>query len=224
MMTPGHASDTPSSKRSQKAIAKVEPDLKAALKAKGLRFGAPVFMRIFKEESELEVWVQNGERFDLFRVYPICTYSGALGPKQKTGDEQAPEGFYYVPPSRMNPHSRFHLSFNLGYPNTYDRAHKRTGSYLMVHGNCVSIGCYAMTDEKIEEIYALADAALREGQTYFRVHAFPFRMTDANMQRHRDSDWYDFWLNLKTGYDLFEENKIPPSVDVKNKKYTFDDE
>ena len=121
----------------------------------------------------------------------------------------------------MNPNSRFHLSFNLGYPNAYDRAHGRTGSALMVHGANVSIGCFAMTDPKIEEIYALCDAALRNGQAFFRVHSFPFRMTQPNMDKHRDSRWFDFWNNLKTGYDWFEKNGNPPDDSVKDKRYVF---
>ena len=183
--------------------------------------GSPVFIRIFKEESELELWVKEGAGFTRWRTYPICTWSGDLGPKLKEGDGQSPEGFYFVPPKMMNPKSSYHLAFNIGYPNSYDRAHERTGSYIMVHGACVSIGCYAMTDEKIEEIYAMAKAAHTRGQPYFRVHIFPFRMTPTNMARHADSPWIDFWKNLKEGHDWFEEHKIPPNVEVKDKRYVF---
>ena len=191
------------------------------MRAKGLRWGAPVFIRIFKEEKELELWVDDGKVFKHFKTWPICKYSGKLGPKLKEGDQQAPEGFYFVPRSRMNPRSRFHLSFNLGYPNTYDRAHKRTGSALMVHGNCVSIGCYAMTNARIEEIYTLCDAALKGGQRFFRVHIFPFRMTEANMKRHAQSKWIEEWYNLKQGYDWFEKSKRPPNVTVSVRRYLF---
>lgn len=187
--------------------------------------GRPIFIRIFKEEEELEVWTQpkGKERFELWKTYPICAYSGGLGPKLKEGDMRSPEGFYFVPPSAMNPKSSYHLSFNLGYPNAYDRAHGRTGSFLMVHGKCVSIGCYAMTDPFIEEIYALADAAhKRAEQAFFRVHVFPFRMTEANMARHADSKWADFWTNLKEGHDHFEATGQPPNVEVSNKRYVFD--
>jgi len=181
--------------------------LSTELKDKNLKLGSPIFIRIFKQSSELELWIQKNDSYTLFKTYPICYFSGDLGPKVKQGDKQSPEGFYYVPASMMNPNSRFHLSFNLGYPNAYDQYHGRTGDYLMVHGNCVSIGCYAMTDELIEEIYTLASAALRNGQSYFRVHAFPFRMTDDNMQKTKDSQWTDFWKNLKSGYDYFEDKK-----------------
>ena len=145
-------------------------------------------------------------------------------PKLWVGDKQSPEGFYFVKPSALNPYSQFHLSFNLGYPNAYDRANGRTGSDLMVHGNCVSMGCYAMTDRKIEEIWTLIDAAFRGGQKFFRVHAFPFKMNEKNMKKYRDHDWIDFWRNLKEGYDYFENKKIPPDITVKNKQYFMNDD
>ena len=211
----------PSSERSREVIQRVSPRLITDLKARDLEFGAPVFIRIFKQERQLELWVKGKEHYQLFRMYKVAAMSGQLGPKLKEGDKQAPEGFYFVTPSRMNPNSRFHLSFNLGYPNTYDRAHRRTGSALMVHGANVSIGCFAMTDPKIEEIYTLCDAALRNGQNYFRVHSFPFRMNTENMKKHEDSKWAEFWTNLKTGYDWFEEHGHPPNVEVKRKRYVF---
>ncbi len=206
-----------------KKIFSVKPQmpLSEAIAQLGGEIGDPVYLRIFKEEAELEVWMQHGERYHLIQTYPICAYSGDLGPKLREGDRQSPEGFYYVTKSRLNPNSRFHLSFNLGYPNRYDRVHGRTGSFLMVHGDCVSIGCYAMTDEKIEEIYELVEQALEQGQKIVRVHAFPFRMTEANMQRHQGERWYAFWENLKEGYDFFESSNIPPEVGVAGKKYTF---
>jgi murein L,D-transpeptidase YafK len=168
------------------------------------------------------VWIKRENTFEQYKTYTICTYgSGELGPKVKRGDGQAPEGFYLVTPKRMNPLSDFHLSFDFGYPNEYDRVHKRTGSALMVHGNCVSIGCYAMTDPVIEEIYALADAALRREQHFFKVHIFPFRITDESMRKHRSSDWIEFWRNLKEGHDYFEKKHIPPNVRVWNQRYIF---
>ncbi|MEW6078699.1 MAG: murein L,D-transpeptidase family protein [Thermodesulfobacteriota bacterium] len=216
------SADLPSSRRSEDAIAKVKPVLEQELKDKGLNFGSPIYIRIFKETGELELWVKNSERFELFKTYEICFYSGGLGPKLMSGDQQSPEGFYFVKATQLNPNSQFHLSFNIGYPNAYDRVHGRTGSALMVHGNCVSIGCYAMTNKKIEEIYAMADAALRNEQPFFRVHIFPFRMTEINMNIHKQSEWFNFWENLKEGYDIFEAQKIPPNVLVKNKKYVFE--
>lgn len=216
------AADVPTSARSRAAVERVAPTLKEELQAKGLLYGRPIFIRVFKLSRELELWVEDGERFRLFKTYKVCTFSGDLGPKLRVGDQQSPEGFYFVNSGRMNPHSRFHLSFNLGYPNAYDRAHDRTGSALMIHGNCVSIGCYAMTDRRIEEIYALAEAALRNGQAFFRVHVFPFRMTRDNMSSHRDSRWWEFWLNLRDGYEFFEHTGRPPNVEVQNGRYVFE--
>ncbi|MGQ4807674.1 hypothetical protein NKDENANG_01029 [Candidatus Entotheonellaceae bacterium PAL068K] len=216
------ASQVPVSSRSRKAITRVRPLLNVALQAKGLQYGSPIYIRIFKESSELEVWMRKDKQFRLFKTYAICTFSGELGPKLRKGDLQSPEGFYFVSPRRMNPYSRFHLSFNLGYPNAYDDWHQRTGSALMVHGSCVSIGCYAMTDAGIEEIFALAEAALRTGQPFFRVHVFPFRMTADNLRRHANSKWKAFWDNLKEGYDFFERDKRPPNVKVKAGRYIFE--
>jgi len=209
--------------RPAKASARVRPELEVALAAKGLHFGDPVFIRIFKEEGELELWVRDRAdgKFKHFRTWPVVAMSGKLGPKLAEGDRQAPEGFYFVVPGLMNPKSRFHLSFNIGYPNAYDRAHGRTGSAIMVHGNRVSIGCFAMTDAKIEEIYTLCDAALSEGQPFFRVHVFPFRMDEERMAREAGEPWHEFWLNLKEGYDWFEENRVPPDVGAKDGRYTF---
>lgn len=218
----GYTEDIPSSRRAVKVIERVQPILDKELHKKNLHFGAPVYMRIFKESSELEVWVENNEKFELFRTYPVCYFSGGLGPKLRRGDLQSPEGFYYVKPGQLNPLSQFHLSFNIGYPNAYDRANGRTGSLLMVHGDCVSIGCYAMTDENIEEIYTLATGAFEGGQPFFRIHIFPFRMTDQNMNKHWGSRWIAFWKNLKEGYDVFEKDKRPPNVTVKNKRYYFE--
>lgn len=181
--------------------------------------GDPVYIRIFKEASLLEVWIRSGATYRLLKNYFICAYSGALGPKEKEGDKQSPEGFYKVTKAALNPKSKFHLSFNLGYPNTYDKAHERTGSFLMVHGNCVSIGCYAMTDEKIEEIYALVENALKKGEKFVPVHIYPFKMTKENMAEHSENKWYDFWVNLKEGYDYFEAEKLPPSIKVRNRQY-----
>ena len=213
------------SQRAEIALKKNSASLSQALSAKGMQLGDPIFIRTFKETKELEIWIQKkGEtKFSLFKTYPICTYGRqGLGPKLKEGDGMAPEGFYYVPKSKMNPNSKFPLAFNLGYPNKYDEAHARTGSALMVHGNCVSVGCYAMTDPGIEEIYTLTNSALNNGQKYFKVHCFPFRMSKENLRKHQDSKWIGFWKNLAEGYQYFEEKGRPPEVNVRNKKYTFE--
>ncbi len=198
----------------------LSPQAQALLKEKGMREDSPMFVRIFKEESELEVWkAKDDGRFHHFKTYPICSWSGKLGPKLKQGDKQAPEGFYRVSSRQMNPNSQFYLSFNLGYPNAYDKAHRRTGAHLMVHGDCKSAGCYAMTDALMEEIYILAREAFQGGQEAFDVHAYPFRMTDANMKRHRFSRWKSFWKTVKKGHDHFEKTHRPPPVAVCRKNY-----
>ncbi|MFC6488739.1 hypothetical protein [Nitratireductor sp. GCM10026969] len=205
---------------------KAERELPARLvqtiKAKGMRKDAPIMMRIFKEEGVLEVWKQkqNG-RYDLVTSYDICKWSGELGPKYTEGDRQAPEGFYSVRPAQMNPRSSYHLSFNIGFPNAYDSVNGRTGKHLMVHGACSSAGCYSMTDEQVEEIYAFARDAFRGGQQAFQVQAFPFRMTPQNMARYRNDPNYPFWTMLKEGYDHFEITKQPPRVDVCERRYVF---
>lgn len=214
--------DFPTSARAEKSILSVESSLKKALSKLGLEYGAPIFIRVFKDPGVLEVWVESIDgTYVNFKNYDICTFSGSLGPKLKQGDFQSPEGFYFVNASRLNPWSRYHLSFNLGYPNKYDRIHGRTGSALMVHGNCVSIGCFAMTDAYINEIYALGVAALRSGQPYFRVHSFPFKLESSALSKYSSSQWYSFWLNLKEGYDYFNKHKHPPNVEVSNGRYVF---
>jgi len=189
------------------------------LKELNAKIGDPVFIRIFKAEAFLEVWIFTGEKYEHLMDYPICAFSGRLGPKLKEGDKQAPEGFYEVRKGQLNPNSKFHLSFNLGYPNAYDKVHHRTGSFLMVHGNCVSIGCYAMTDSKIEEIYELVEAALNKGQAYVQVEAYPFVMTEENMAKYANYRWFDFWMELKEGYDYFEAERLPAKIDIKNGHY-----
>ena len=196
-----------------------------ALKASDMDKQSPILIRIYKEDSELEVWKATSTgRFAHFKTYEICAWSGGLGPKKKEGDRQAPEGFYTITPAQMNPNSSYHLSFNIGYPNTYDRAYGRTGQHLMVHGACSSAGCYAMTDEVIQEIYSLARESFRGGQRAFQVQALPFRMTPENMAKHADDPNMPFWRNLKEGVDHFEVTGVPPEVGVCERKYVFDAE
>ena len=196
--------------------------LDARLAEQGFGLGSPVFIRIFKAESELEIWFRREGRFHLFATYPICRWSGQLGPKLQQGDRQSPEGFYSVTREQLNPNSRWHRSFNIGFPNALDRAHKRTGTFLMVHGGCSSVGCYAMTDPVIAEIWRLVTAALDNGQPRFDVHIFPFRLTPANMALRTGSPWQPFWLNLQTGYEHFEADGVPPKVSVCNGVYAFE--
>ncbi|MBV2142000.1 hypothetical protein KUG47_00635 [Falsochrobactrum sp. TDYN1] len=194
----------------------------AKMKAKGMSRNSPIMVRIFKEEGVLEVWKQkNNGKYDQIASYEICKWSGKLGPKFVEGDRQAPEGFYTVRPAQMNPKSQYYLAFNIGFPNDYDRVNGRTGQHLMVHGACSSSGCYSMTDDSVSEIYAFGRDAFRGGQREFQIQAFPFRMTAANMARYRNDPNYGFWKMLKQGYDSFEVTKVPPKVDVCEKRYVF---
>ena len=187
---------------------------------RGMDAQAPIFIRIFKEDSELEVWkLRDDGRFYHFKTYPICNWSGEIGPKVRQGDRQSPEGFYAVTREQMNPDSKFHLAMNLGYPNAFDKAHRRSGEFLMIHGQCRSAGCYAMTDALIEEIYAIAREAFLGGHDSFQVHAFPFRMTNENMVRHASHEAYPFWRTLKEGYDYFELTRQLPTVAVCSRRY-----
>jgi len=199
-----------------------KPPLPARLAAAGFTQGDAVFVRVFKDERVLEVWLKRGERYALFDSYPICAFSGGPGPKLAEGDGQSPEGFYEVGRRQLNPDSAYHLAFDLGFPNAHDRMLGRTGSYLMVHGSCVSIGCYAMTDHGITEIYGLVAAALEAGQPGVPVHIFPFRMTPSAMAAAAaDSTWAAFWANLKEGYDAFEATHVPPRVSACEGRYAF---
>ena len=202
------------------ALQPLSKDTLMLMGAKGMEVPAPMFIRIFKEESEFEIWKRRADgRFHHLKTYPICNWSGGLGPKVQQGDRQAPEGFYRIASNQMNPNSQFYLAFDLGFPNAYDRANKRTGDFLMVHGKCKSAGCYAMTDALIEEIYALARESYIGGQDTIQVHAMPFRLTDANMARHAKDPWISFWATLKQAYDHFEATRLPPDIVVCQRQY-----
>ena len=195
----------------------------AELDTKNMAKESPILIRIFKEESELELWkVDKSGRFALLQSYPICRWSGDLGPKVQEGDRQAPEGFYTITPELMNPNSNYYLAINTGFPNSFDKANKRAGSLLMIHGDCSSSGCYAMTDEQISEIYSLARDSFLGGRPSFQVQAYPFRLTPANLARHRNSPSLAFWKMLKIGNDHFETSHLEPRVDVCNRLYVFD--
>ncbi len=200
--------------------------------------GAPAYVRIFKKEGELELWLKVNGRYSLYRTFPICKWSGRLGPKVKEADYQSPEGFYSVSARQLNPHSNYHLAFNVGYPNAFDRQNGHTGGLVMVHGNCKSVGCFAMTDKGIEEIYGFVAAALSAGQREVPVHIFPFRMTDTAIAREtagggggflsffatdggNGAQWAGFWRNLKEGYDLFQQTGEPPTAYACGDRYAF---
>lgn len=195
------------------------------LAAKGMQLGSPVFVRIFKLPKQLEVWLrQDNNKFELFKIYPICTYSGRLGPKLREGDQQSPEGFYRVSWQQLNPASKYHLSFDVGYPNMVDQSNQRTGSAIMVHGRCISQGCFAMGNLQIEEIYLLAYQAFLHGQKDFAVHIFPFRLTKENLAAHDHSRWTEFWQNLRQGYEFFEREHRVPFIVAENGQYAVEKE
>ena len=173
-------------------------------------FGKPVFIRIIKEDRDLELWVQESDKsWQILKSYHIFGMSGELGPKTAEGDEQAPEGFYRVYPHSMNPRSKFHLSFNIGYPNAYDRKLGRTGRFIMVHGDILSIGCFAMTDARIEEIYTMVNEAFKTGTQYVPVQVYPFRMTDERMLKEQESEHFEFWQHLLPGWQHTETSCSP---------------
>jgi murein L,D-transpeptidase YafK len=223
VMLAGCNTDDISMANNAKANQPVPPKLIADMTAKDMDLQSPILVRLYKQEAELEIWKQDRSgRFALLKTYPICRWSGDLGPKVREGDRQAPEGFYSISPAQMNPQSAYYLSFNTGYPNAFDRSLGRTGSQLMVHGDCSSRGCYAMTDEQIQEIYALARESFFGGQKDFQLQAFPFRMTALNMAKHRNNPNLAFWKMIKEGYDNFEATHQEPKVAVCEKRYVFD--
>lgn len=207
---------------SQKELAPVPSALIQKMKSKGMELGGNIFVRIYKQDSQLEVWkpTSNGD-YALLETYEICAWSGAIGPKYKEGDRQAPEGIYTISRGLMNPKSAYYLSFNLGYPNKFDRSYGRTGKHLMVHGDCSSRGCYAMTDEKIGEIYALAREAFDGGNKSFQVQIFPFRPTPEKLGEYKDHKHAAFWRNIREGAAHFDLTKRPPKVDVCDRTYQF---
>jgi murein L,D-transpeptidase YafK len=205
-----------------RATKELPGELLSLLRQKKMPKHSPILVRIFKEEAELEVWKQDTTgHFQLVKIFPICRWSGDLGPKLHEGDRQAPEGFYTVTPELMNPNSNFYLAINMGFPNSFDKANNRDGSLLMIHGDCSSSGCYAMTDEQISEIYSLARDSLL-GRPSFQIQAYPFRLTPANLARHRTHPQLPFWKMLKIGNDHFEATNLEPKVDVCNRLYVFD--
>src|SRR5262245_24572036 len=194
----------------------------ALMGEKGMTTQSPILVRSYKKEAELEIWKVAGDgKYALLKIYPICRWSGQLGPKTREGDRQAPEGFYAITPALMNPNSNFYLSFDTGYPNAYDRVHGYRGSFLMVHGACSSRGCFSMTDEQIAEIYAVGREAFAGGQRSFQFQSYPFRMTAENMAKHRNDPNIAFWRMLKEGSDNFEVTRREPKVAVCGRRYVF---
>jgi murein L,D-transpeptidase YafK len=224
-LTPVRCFGEDDNKLPTKATKELPPELLSLFRQKRIPKHSPILVRIFKKEAELEVWKQDTTgHFQILKIFPICRWSGELGPKLHEGDRQAPEGFYTITPELMNPNSEFYLAINTGFPNSFDKANNRDGSFLMIHGDCSSSGCYAMTDEQMGEIYSLARDSLAGGRAAFQVQAYPFRLTPANLARHRTNPHFAFWKMLKIGNDHFEATHLEPKVDVCNRRYVFDAE
>lgn len=205
-----------------KALAPIPPQTLAIMAAQHTSATAPLVIRTFKKEAELEIWkLDRTGRFVYIKTFPICRWSGQLGPKRYPGDRQTPEGFYAIGPKQMNPNSHYYLSFDTGFPNAYDKAHGASGSAVMVHGTCSSMGCFAMTDRQVAEIYAIARDALKGGQSAFQLQAYPFHMSARNLALYRRDPNIDFWRQLKDGSDRFEATGELLNVGVVNGRYSF---
>lgn len=214
---PGHLSD--------RAYQPLSPQVLALMQDKGTTPSAPMLIRAYKKEAEFEIWKMKADgHYALLKTYPMCRWSGQLGPKEREGDRQVPEGFYAITPGQMNPNSNYYLSFNVGYPNAYDRAHGRTGQSIMVHGACSSAGCFSMTDQQIAEIYAIAREAFAGGQNAIQMQSLPFHMTAENLAKYRLDPNIAFWKELKTGADNFEVTGQEVTVGVCDGRYVFNAE
>ena len=214
-------SGIPDSKRAADIRGKVWPGLQKSLHDKGFEDDQPIYLRIIKETTTLQVWVYSGKEYKLFKSYDVCYFSGGLGTKTRDGDEKSPEGYYTIKPAQLNPNSIYHLSVNIGYPNQLEKQLGYTGDAIMIHGDCVSIGCFAMTDPVIEEVYTLVYEAFLHGQKSIELNILPFKMDDVHMKTYASSPNIIFWRNLKTGYDIFQRTHLPPIVSVNNKSYVF---
>ena len=216
LLAPAHA-ELPA-----KALAPIPAATVALMGAKGTDPAAPLVLRSYKKEAEIEVWKRAHDgRYVFIKTFPICRWSGQLGPKKHSGDRQTPEGFYPVGARQMNPNSHYYLSFDTGFPNAYDRAHGYTGSAVMVHGTCSSMGCFAMTDKQVGELYAMAREALKGGQPAFQLQAYPFHMSARNMALYRNDPNIDFWRQLKEGSDRFEATGEDLVTSVVDGRYAY---
>ncbi len=210
---------------SQRALAPVPPETLAKMEQIGTTKEAPMLIRAYKKEAEFEIWKMGSDgKYTHLKTFPMCRWSGQLGPKTREGDRQVPEGFYSITPAQMNPNSAYYLSFNVGYPNQLDRALGHSGGTIMVHGACSSAGCFSMTDAQIAEIYAIARSSFNGGQRAIQMQSYPFRMTAENLAKHRLDPNIGFWKNLKEGNDNFEVTREEPQVAFCSRRYVFNAE
>ena len=207
---------------SVRASHSLNPDMLALMDKKGVTQTSPVLIRTYKKEAEFEIWKMKADgRYVHFKTFPMCRWSGQLGPKMREGDRQVPEGFYRITPGQMNPTSQYYLSFNVGYPNAYDRSQGASGGSIFVHGACSSAGCFSMTDAQIDQIYAVAREAFSGGQQAIQMQSYPFHMNPENLAKYRNDPNIAFWRNLKDGADNFEVSKQDVTVGVCAKHYVF---
>lgn len=211
----------PDSKLAKDVRAKVWPKLQGELTEKGLNINSSLYLRVFKEESALEIWIRSGREYQFFKSYNICYFSGGLGTKTRSGDGKSPEGFYIITPAQLHPVSSYYLAINIGYPNKLEQLKGYTGDAIMVHGHCASIGCYAMTDDGIAEIYTLVYKNFESGRQKIHLDIFPFRMDRGYLSKYATSSYLPCWKSMQPGYDLFEKNHIPAVAVIRKKAYAF---
>ncbi len=205
----------------QPALSGPSSGLAEAFSRKHLKLGSPVLIRIYKQSSELELWVLRGPRFVLLNVYPICRWSGRLGPKLQAGDRQSPEGVYTITAAGLIVNDRWHRAMNINYPNRYDRVNSRTGSGILIHGRCRSIGCFALSDANVEEVYEAVRSALAAGQRQVQVVALPLRFRNKSVEAPPDLP--GFWQDLSREEALFHRDRVPAPAWLCGGRYVFED-
>lgn len=213
--------------RVEKAYQEKWETLQKFVKAAGFGNNFSMLINAYKAEGKLEIWLKSysDKQYKLFRTYDFCEHSGTLGPKVIEGDKQIPEGFYYI--NVFNPMSTFHLSLGVNYPNSVDLARtgkdRKPGNDIYIHGNCVTVGCIPLTDEKIKEVYVLAVEAKDNGQEKIPVNIYPFKMTDGNMKKYSAlfPTQLAFWKTLQPGYFAFEKNRNLADIKEVGGKYVI---
>jgi murein L,D-transpeptidase YafK len=206
-----------------KAVAAKAIELSKAFEEKGLKLGSPVFIRVYKQTSEMELWIEKGSRYVLFKTYGICRWSGGLGPKYYEGDRQSPEGLYRITSADLIVNARWDRAMNINYPNSFDVMNGRSGSGILIHGKCGSIGCFAIQDRNVEEVYAAVREALKGGQAYIPVLSLPFRFASLAPSKQDTRQMSEFWSDLRRADLLFARDRLPPAAWICDGRYYFAD-
>ncbi len=191
--------------------------------ARNLKLGSPVFLRVYKQSSKMELWVEKGPRYELFKTYSICRWSGGLGPKMYEGDRQSPEGLYHITAEDLIVNPRWHRAMNINYPNRFDVINGRGGSGILIHGKCGSVGCFAIQDNNVEEVYDAVRAALHSGQVSIPVLALPFSFAAYAPAVEDTLKLNEFWTDLRRADLLFNRDRVPPTAWVCDGRYYFAD-